>query len=29
MQRWGTLVGLKAKAQIAVAPKVAVSEGNA
>lgn len=29
MQRWGALVGLKAKAQIAVAPKVAVSEGNA
>lgn len=29
MQRWGALIGLKAKAQIAVAPKVAVSEGNA
>lgn len=29
MQRWGTLIGLKAKAQVAVAPKVAVSEGNA
>lgn len=29
MNTWGTLVGLKAKAQIAVAPKVAVSEGNA
>jgi hypothetical protein len=29
MQRWGTLVGLRAKSQVAVAPKVAVSEGNA
>lgn len=29
MQRWGTLIGLRAKAQVAVAPKVAVSEGNA
>lgn len=29
MNTWGTLIGLKAKAQTAVAPKVAVSEGNA
>lgn len=29
MNQWGALVGLKTKGQVAVAPKVAVSEGNA
>jgi len=28
MNQWGSFVGMKAKAQVAVAPKVAVSEGN-